>query len=887
MPSQRGKNKVSLKESGILLVFLSIILFLPLIVLYSFENSWSELSWRNTTDIAMLEWTGAFLSIFMFLLMLETYRTTGRTLFTFIACGFLSMGFLNFIYAVNTPGTETACWLRVFSIITGSICFAFSIPARKKQSFDIAGAIVKFVIPTLLISLLAAWIPFSLKQILPKLITPAGRISLFGSLLLLIPCALFFFTALVWLHEYIKKTRRVDFLIAVTIFIFAQMTLLMRNAQVWGVLWWLWHILWITAILIAAVYILFLSVSRSIVWKLVFSLGLAFSLTVILASGIIQSHSEKMALASFRRHLHEQHKKLILEEKPKLIYTELIIKTLMINTEKFCTGNISYTEDFTGWLQEYMNIRNTEWTIFSENFGYYSEKTGFILPGTNKLNPEQQETIRKHWMNNSDTTSDIRWVPFYHSSPEQKWYSAALKNFNYKGAEGVFFVIVDVTDIVRASLLPGGNGFTNTIVYSLRNGQLLHAAFSKKDLFGKNEKTLAEREKNPFIRKLIAATFDMGNDGKMILAAAGTKKFFISAQRVEPAGWGVLKIINADLFPAVKPESRYFFIAVGMITLLCGFMVLLFLLHRQLSKPFSRLLHATEQLENGNFDITLKTSDETEIGAITRAFNHMAHTLKELYCDLAESIAEKTKALEEAKKADSAKVTFFQNISHELRTPLHGILSFARLGRALDTKKNPDKTVRYFNTINESGERLMGMLDSIMDLAKLEAGNISFNFQLSDLFLTASNVKRELEAAFLEKGIKLIIRNSSDSMKTYFDSEMMARVFRNLLGNALKMSPSGSEVQVMLEKQEDHIKVTVSDEGPGIPNTEFNNIFDKFVQVGEGRRRGGTGLGLAICREIIHAHGGLISAKNNPEKGASFIFSIPLRSYRKPDEKTK
>ena len=106
---------------------------------------------------------------------------------------------------------------------------------------------------------------------------------------------------------------------------------------------------------------------------------------------------------------------------------------------------------------------------------------------------------------------------------------------------------------------------------------------------------------------------------------------------------------------------------------------------------------------------------------------------------------------------------------------------------------------------------------------------------------------------------------------------MIARVFRNLLVNALKMSPSSSKIEVVLEKLDDQIRVAVTDEGPGLPKDELSNIFDKFVQVGEGRNRGGTGLGLSICREIIHAHGGLIFAKNSNRVGACFTFSIPLR----------
>jgi len=882
------QGRISTKDGTILLVLLSIILFLPLITLYFFENSWGELFWQNTTDIAMLEWTGAFLNMFLFLLIFENYRTTGRTLFNFIACGFLAMGILNFIYAINSPGTETALWLRTFSIITGSIFFLFSIPAQKKQSFDIAGSIIKYVIPTILISALAGWIPFSLKQILPRLITSKGTISLFGSILFLIPCACFFSTAVIWLHKYIKHKKRVDLLIAITIFILAQMTLLMRNASAWGVLWWLWHIVWIIDILFACIYMLILSVTRSIVWKLVFSLGLAFAMTVIIASGILQSHSSKLALINYRHQLHERHKKLLLTHYINFKCADIVIKKMTDDASAFCKENESYKDLFNAWLQSYFRDRQKEGMVIPQEYGFYSDIDQKIITKTLiPLNNKQQTIIKSCYAKAKITPKTISWSRFYYLPREQKWYAYAIQPFRKEGVSGGFFINVDVTKIILSSLIKQKDrSFSKTIVFSLTTGNILYAALSQKDLLNKGENDFKKRIKNQFIRKLTATAFALKGDGKIISASTGGSKFFVSAQAITPPGWGVIKIININKFPVIKPESRYFLIAVGMITLLCGFVVLLILLHRQLSKPFSRLLSATEKLEKGDFDIKLKSKDVSEIGAISRAFNHMAMTLKGLYSDLATTINERTQALEDARKADSAKVTFFQNVSHELRTPLHGILSYARLGKTLKPAENPEKVEKYFKNINESGERLMAMLDSILDLAKLESGNIPFNFRPANIYLVLMKVKEELEAAFLEKNIKLLITKPQKDLIVVIDSEMIARVFRNLLGNALKMSQPDSEIQIELKKESDNITVKVMDEGPGIPKEEFNNIFDKFIQVGEGKRKGGTGLGLPICREIIHAHNGQILAKNRKKKGACFIFNIPLIRERK-DEKEK
>jgi len=884
------QGRISTKDATILMVLLAIILFLPLLTLHFFEKSWGELFWQNPTDIAMLEWTGAFLNMFLFLLIFENYRTTGKTLFNFIACGFLSMGILNFIYAINSPGTETALWLRTFSIITGSILFLFSIPARKKQSCDVPGAIIKYVIPTILISALAAWIPFSLKQILPRLITPKGNISLFGSILLLIPCACFFSTAVIWLHEYIKEKKRVNLLIAVTIFILAEMTILIRNSNVWGVLWWIWHIVWIIDILFACIYMLILSVTRSIVWKLVFSLGLAFAMTVIIASSIIQSHSTKLALVSYRHQLHERHKRLLERNYINFKCANIVMKKMINDATAFCKKNRSSKYLFNVWLQTYFKDRQKEAMVIPQEYGFYSYLDNTIITKAPLTLPHtQQEILKKSYLKALTSPQTISWSQFYYMPGKHKWYTYAIEIFKKDGINGAFFINVDISNIIQSSLIKQKNyHFPKTIVFSMTTGKILYAALSQKDLLKKENINLKTSIKNnQFIKKLTATAFALKEKGKIITASTGGVKFFVSAQAITPPGWGVIKIINVDQFPVIKPESRYFLIAVGMITLLCGFVVLLFLLHRQLSKPFNRLLSATEKLEKGDFDIRLKSKDESEIGAISRAFNHMALTLKNLYSDLATTIKERTQALENARKADSAKVTFFQNVSHELRTPLHGILSYARLGKTLKPQETPEKVEKYFKNINESGERLMAMLDSILDLAKLESGNIPFNFRPTNIHLILLKVKEELDATFLEKKVTMIIHKNSDEIIAMADSEMIARVFRNLIGNALKMSQQNSTIQIDLKKNEDSITVEVIDEGPGIPKEEFNNIFDKFIQVGEGKRKGGTGLGLPICREIIHAHNGQILAKNRKEKGACFTFNIPLQRENKNEKKKR
>jgi signal transduction histidine kinase len=875
------RGSIGIKESAILLTFLAIILLLPLGVLQIFGNAWSEVSWQDTTDIAMLEWTGAFFHVFLFLLLLEQFKATQRLMFVFMGCGFLGMGILNFFYALSLPGSEIAMWTRAFSLLLGSVFFSFSIPSRKKLSSDIPGAIIKFVIPTVLLAALIIWVSSSLDQVLPDLLTSKGHTSLFGQLFLVIPCAFFFFTALCWLHEYIKNQQRVDFLFAIVVLVYAQMTLLIRGANTWGIIWWLLHIVILLDVLIACVYMLVLSVYRSLVWKLIFSLGLAFSLTVLGASGIIQSYSEKKFLKNFQVNLHERHRRVLLEAETNFDFSQYALKTMQSDAKELY---VTHKKDFRQALQEYLNKKSREWAAYEIEFGFcpvYGKTLIFPDASDNRKGGgvEALKKLRDKLL--ATGSKSFEWSSFYYDNFRKSWVSTLSTSFQNSDIEGIFFVTLDVVRIRNPNILRKVNIITpnGCIVFNRKTGKILCDLLPELNPVGdKIEKQ--PRHSDALLRKLVASAIDVDSGGRILLVNMRGNQYYISAHLLQSPDWGVLNIVDVENFPVEEGGSKYFFIAVGMLTLLWGFVILLLLLQRQLSRPLGKLLNATEQLEAGNFDINVDIHDGTELGVISRSFNHMVLNLKDLYSDLASTVQDRTEALEDVRKADSAKITFFQNISHELRTPMHGILSFARLGVKLDSQSNPEKVTKYFKNINTSAERLMQMIDSIMDLAKMESGHMTFFFQSAKFLLPIHQIKEELNAAFIEKGVELIIPSPGKDLHVAFDTEMLSRVYRNLLGNALKMSKPESKVIVQISENGDIVKVSVLDRGPGIPEDEIKNIFDKFVQAGEGRKRGGTGLGLALCREIIFAHNGRIWAENRDGGGACFSFEIPLNNIK-------
>ncbi len=243
-------------------------------------------------------------------------------------------------------------------------------------------------------------------------------------------------------------------------------------------------------------------------------------------------------------------------------------------------------------------------------------------------------------------------------------------------------------------------------------------------------------------------------------------------------------------------------------------------------------------------------------------------------------------ALEKEHRANLAKSEFLANMSHEMRTPMHAILSYANFGLKRIDKVPREKLHQYFQEIKNSGDRLILLLNDLLDLAKLEAGSMRYSMAREDITAVAKRVTGEFTAAAEERGIRLELIVPDKPVVGWFDEARIGQVMGNLLSNGLKFSKPGKKISIRVEhirhscgsgEKRQAIRVTVRDQGIGIPPEELGTIFAKFTQSSTTKSgAGGTGLGLAICSQIIQAHRGRIWAENNPDGGASFAFVLPV-----------
>jgi two-component system, sensor histidine kinase and response regulator len=352
---------------------------------------------------------------------------------------------------------------------------------------------------------------------------------------------------------------------------------------------------------------------------------------------------------------------------------------------------------------------------------------------------------------------------------------------------------------------------------------------------------------------------------------------------IEVDGQTIGVIVLVGRLDEINDRIKSYVLTIAVISAAILGIVLLIMawLQRILVEPLLTLAGAARRLSEGDRSVRAVKQSDDEIGELTEAFNHMVEEVSSQTESLLDLNRELVVARQEADEAARLKAEFLANMSHEIRTPMNGIMGMTEL--ALDTELTEEQR-DYLSTAKKSADSLLGLLNSILDLSKIEAGRMEVEDTNFDLLALVDDVHRILAVEAHQKGLELAWTLAPDVPAWVTGDPMrVQQVLTNLIGNAIKFTGSG-EVVTSGEVVEDAcgellLQFSIRDTGIGISAEQQKRLFGAFVQADGSTTRnyGGTGLGLAISRSLAQMMGGSITLESVHGRGSTFCFTVRVR----------
>jgi signal transduction histidine kinase len=311
-------------------------------------------------------------------------------------------------------------------------------------------------------------------------------------------------------------------------------------------------------------------------------------------------------------------------------------------------------------------------------------------------------------------------------------------------------------------------------------------------------------------------------------------------------------------------SSRTLFIGVAAGALVLA-LLLGVILSWSLIGPIQQIDTRLASIASGDFSGTVEVENRDELGALGANVNRMNDELRRLYTEL--------------ETASQHKSEFLANMSHELRTPLNAIIGFSQVLRDEMVGSVNEKQAEYLDDIISSGNHLLSLINDVLDLSKVEAGQVELEvhpFSLREALERGVVMVRERAT---EDGVRVAFAADPEVDVVDGDERRIKQVIFNLLSNAVKFTPAGGEVDVSATRANGEVRVSVADTGPGVAPEDRERIFEEFQQSESGvAQREGTGLGLALSKRYVELHGGRIWLESELGRGSTFTFALPARS---------
>lgn len=315
---------------------------------------------------------------------------------------------------------------------------------------------------------------------------------------------------------------------------------------------------------------------------------------------------------------------------------------------------------------------------------------------------------------------------------------------------------------------------------------------------------------------------------------------------------------NELVFSAVHFETVVVlvFVLIGIVL----FTAIFYLLQKRSFSYIQKLSDAMREIADGNLNAYVQVEDDNEFSDMASNLNYMIKELNAL--------------MERERESERTKNELITNIAHDLRTPLTSIIGYLEL---ISNSKNltEETRIKYTEVAYTKAKKLQKLIEDLFGLTKLNCGKIALNLSKVDLVKLLTQLMEEFYPSFSNNNLSYSLKSNVNTAIITADPNLLARLFENLIGNAIKYGADGKEINVKIDAAPSIVKVSVINYGKVIPEEEVGFIFDKFYRLEQSRssKTGGTGLGLAIAKNIVELHSGTIEVKSNFE-GTHFIVGL-------------
>lgn len=322
-----------------------------------------------------------------------------------------------------------------------------------------------------------------------------------------------------------------------------------------------------------------------------------------------------------------------------------------------------------------------------------------------------------------------------------------------------------------------------------------------------------------------------------------------------------------------------------------SFALIGFLTHQFVTRPLTILAAIAKRIGRGQLAVGQQEAQSLrvhqELSVLVDAMVTMSTQLQDLYQGLERKVEQRTAQLTEANtrlteahgevaRMSQRQSEFYTTMTHEFRTPLTAIIGFTQLLLHTESERLDADQQGYLTDIHESAQRLLQLVNDLLDASRLDAGQMRLHLHPVDLGEVAQAVQSTVRPLAREKGIQLAVELQPELPLVIADDLRLVQILMNLVGNALKFTQPGGQVVIRTAIRPEMVEVIVEDNGPGIAPADRLVIFDLFRRGAANEQVGGSGLGLALAKRLVELHSGSIWVESDPGQGARFHFTLPI-----------